>query len=91
VEWKVKDAKLFEIAKKVKCESWFEVGLKLDLTAIELEQIEENNSNQSVVRKIFNMLRLWRHKQEAIGKQELEVLCRSLSETDNTEALKLLE
>ena len=48
--------------------------------------------NGSVIeRRIFNILRQWRGKQEMTGKMELEMLCRSLRETDNTEALKLLE
>jgi hypothetical protein len=65
--------------------------LKLGLTAIELEQLEMNNSNELIERRIFNVLRQWRGKQEMTGKKELEMLCRSLRETDNTEALKLLE
>lgn len=91
MEWIVKDVNLFEIAKKIKCNNWFELGLKLGLTAIELEQIEENGPPKSVERRIFSMLRVWRDRQKTIGEQELQIFHRSLNETNNADALKLLE
>lgn len=90
----MQDAKLYEVAKKVKCKTWFEVGLKLGLKAIELDHLEENNSRELVERRIFNMLRMWRDRQLSNGGQKLklnDVLYQVFSDTTNSDALELLE
>ena len=92
--WKLSDDKLFEVAGAMKPDTWYQIGLKLGLSAIELDHMEKNNNNSTITRKIFDMLREWRDRQPRDAEQEQrseELLRRTLEATTNRAAIAKLE
>ncbi len=81
---------LYEVAKKLKCNTSYEVGLKLGLSDIELDHLEDNNKDEMADRKMFNLLRMWRDRQGKISDKEVTTLNRVFRETSNIAALEEL-
>ena len=86
--------KLYTVAKFIKPNAWYEIGLKLGIPAIELDSIEKNCCGEKFVRTIFEMLRMWRDRQPRSEQEVLQArdgLRKTLIETLNNDAVSELD
>lgn len=75
-QWKITDRKLNHVAQEIN--DWHGVGIELDISADELDVIEANMCREHPRRKIFEMLRLWRNRNNSrYTRRELKDILRA--------------
>lgn len=79
-QWKLTDEKLYCVAQKIS--DWYGVGLKLHLSANELDIIQANICREHTQRIAFEMLRMWRCRNHSRAtKDALKVILQTALES----------
>lgn len=91
-QWKLTDEKLYCVAQKIS--EWYGVGLRLGISANELDMLRNNMCREHSQQRIaFEMLRLWRSRNHFRSKDGLKTKLQQALESVNpvqTEAVKEL-